>query len=269
MKYLALLLALGLASCMRLDSSLFDNSTLSEYTLADSVIPASAREPVVLSSEDGAKIYGYYVRSNGKHPETTILYCHGNKEHLQYYWDRVELLYKTGCNVFVFDYQGYGMSQGTPTEEHIYGDGRTALSFVLAHDSAVKHYCFYGFSLGGAVAIELAAHTMQPYAIITEDAFASADQLVRSGTVLDVPHSYVMDGVYDNVGKVSQIHAPYLVLHGTADKFIDLEKNGQVLFDHANDPKQFIKIEGADHSEVPQKMGFDTYVSTVEAWFTK
>jgi hypothetical protein len=79
----------------------------------------------------------------------------------------------------------------------------------------------------------------------------------------------VMDGVYDNVGKVSKIHAPYLIIHGIADKFVDLEKNGQVLFDHANDPKEFIKVPGADHSEVPQKMGFDAYVKLVEDWFTK
>ncbi len=270
MKYLgfvAATLLLMLSSCMRLDSMLFNNSTLTSYTLADSVIPESAREQVILTSQDGAKIYGYYVHSNGKHPETTILYCHGNRDHLQYYWDRVELLYKTGCNVFIFDYEGYGMSEGTPTEEHIYADGRAALDYVLTKDTAVHSICFYGFSLGGAVAIELASHVMAPHALITESAFASSDALVQSGTVLDIPHEYVMDGVYDNASKVRSIHVPYLLFHGVDDKFVDLAKNGQVLFDNANEPKEFVKVPGADHSEVPQKYGCDAYVATVEAWF--
>jgi fermentation-respiration switch protein FrsA (DUF1100 family) len=266
--FLAMLL-LSASSCMRLDSAMFNNTTLASYTLSDSVIPQSFREQVTLFSSGGAKIYGYYIQSNGRHPETTILYCHGNKDHLQYYWDRAELLYKTGCNVFIFDYQGFGMSEGVATEQNLYADGRAALSYVLAKDTSVHSICYYGFSLGGAVAIELAAHVLAPNALITESAYASADALVKSGTVIDVPHEYILDGSYDNESKVKSIHVPYLLFHGTDDKFIDLAKNGQVLFDNANEPKQLIKVAGADHSEVPMKFGYDAYVTTVEDWFTK
>jgi fermentation-respiration switch protein FrsA (DUF1100 family) len=267
---LAIFLGLSIiaASCLRLDDSMFNQTKLESYALADSVIPASAREFVTLKSQ-GVNIYGYYITSNGEHPETTILYCHGNRDHLQFYWDRAELLYKTGCNVFIFDYEGFGMSEGAPSEENIYADGRAARDYLGTKDTTVKHICYYGFSLGSTVAVELAANYQQPYKLITEAALASSDALVRSGTILDMPHGYVIDGVYDNIGKISKVHCPLLMLHGTADKFIDLEKNSQQIYKAANDPKQFIKIDGADHSEIPDKMGRDVYVKTIKDFITQ
>lgn len=258
----ALGIGLHVTGCADLDSSLFNNHALTAYTLPTGVIADSMRTQVVLTSQ-GKKIYGYFVRSNGAHPDLCILYNHGNKDHIQYYWDRAELLYRTGCNVFIYDYQGYGMSEGTPSEDAIYSDATAAYRYVQSRGFADTAIAVYGFSLGGAPATYLAADVFTPRALVLESAFASTEVLAHSGTLIDIPGSFLMNGTYDNAARIRRVHAPLLMMHGIDDKFIDMETNGKVIFANANDPKQFIAVPGADHSEVPAKMGDSIYVATV------
>ncbi|MEW5800325.1 MAG: alpha/beta hydrolase, partial [Bacteroidota bacterium] len=246
-----------------LDSSLFNNDTLASYNLRTTVIPESSRTQVVMTSQ-GKKIYGYMVKSPNAGESNIILYNHGNRDHLQFYWDRVELFYKMGFNVFIYDYQGYGMSEGEPSEAGVYSDATAAYANVRSQGFADSSITVYGFSLGGAPAIHLASSVFTPRRLITEAAFASASVLTKSATLLDLPSSYVMEGEYKNDEKIKNVHTPVLILHGVNDTFIDMEKNGKVLYANANDPKKFISVQGADHSEVPAKMGESVYLQTIK-----
>ncbi|HLP15434.1 MAG TPA: alpha/beta hydrolase [Bacteroidota bacterium] len=258
----------GLNGCFNLDEMLFDKTALSSYSLGTTVIPESSRTQVVLTSQ-GKKIYGYFVKSNGSLPGITILYNHGTKDHLQYYWDRVELLYRTGANVFVYDYQGYGMSEGTPSEEGFYSDALAALTYVQSR-SDVDHsrIVYYGFSLGCAAAVQAAAYYAQPRAIILESPFASTSALAQSAVLTDITSAFVMRGTYDNAEKIGRVHAPLLLMHGEDDTFIDIQKNGQVIFDHANEPKTFIRVKGAGHSGIPTALGAQPYIDLVRNFIT-
>jgi hypothetical protein len=216
-------------------------------------------------ASQGKKIYGVFVKSNGTHDSITVLYCHGNRDHLQYYWDRVELIYRMGFNVFIFDYQGYGMSEGTTSESGLYSDGRAALAYLRSRPEVLSsNVVFYGFSLGNVVSIDLAANVFTPKAIVAEAPFASSSTLVQSGTLLDIPSSYMMKGEYNNAEKIKSVHAPLLIIHGESDKFIDLEKNSAVIFKNANLPKQLVRVTGADHSEIPAKLGEANYIKLVQ-----
>lgn len=253
-----------LVGCVDLDNQLFNSTQLSSYQLSSAVIPDSSRELVTMTSQ-GKKIYGVFVRSNGPYGNITVLYCHGNRDHLQYYWDRVELIYRMGFNVFIFDYEGYGMSEGTPSESGLYSDGRAALAYIRSRpDVIAPNITFYGFSLGNVVSIDLAANVFTPKAIVAEAPFASSSTLVQSGTLLDIPSSYVMKGEYNNAEKIKSVHAPLLIIHGESDKFIDIDKNSTVIFTKANQPKQFVRVPGADHSEIPTKLGEANYINLVQ-----
>ena len=259
---LVLLVSIAFASC-DLDNMLFNQTKLTSYSLSTAVIPESKREFVTLTSQ-GKKIYGYFIKSNGANPSVTVLYFHGNHDHLQYYWNRAELLYRTGANVFIFDYQGYGMSEGTPSESALYSDCREALQYVLSRaDLAPGRLAFYGYSLGCAGAIDLAAYTFSPSCLCLESPFASSSVLLQSGTLLDIPSSYVMQGEYNNAEKIKLVHAPLLLMQGEDDNFIDIEKNGAVVYNNANPPKQFIRIPGADHEGVPSAYGENNYIATI------
>lgn len=260
------LMSLAFTSC-DLDSMLFNQATLTSYTLSTAVIPESKREFVTMTSQ-GKKIYGYFIKPNPSSSSSiTVLYFHGNYHHLEYYWDRAELLYKTGMNVFIFDYQGFGMSEGTPSESALYSDCRAALQYVLSRsDVSPTRLVFYGYSLGCAGAIDVAAYTFTPSCLLLESPYASTSALLQSGVLLDIPSSYIMKGEYNNAEKIRRVHTPLLVMHGVNDKFVDIDKNGAVVFDNANPPKQFIRVPGADHEGVPGAMGESTYVFTVASF---
>ena len=257
-----------LCGCFDLDNSLFNNETLKAYNLRTTVISESLRTQVIMTSQ-GKKIYGYFITSPDTSEKNVVLYNHGNRDHLQFYWDRVELFYKMGFNVFIYDYQGYGMSEGEPTEEGIYSDANAAYHYLQSkgfHDTLIT---VYGFSLGGAPATNLAANTFTPKRLILESAFASATALTQSGTLLDLPSTFVMKGEYNNAEKIKRVTSPVLILHGVDDKFIDIEKNGKVIYRNANEPKKFIAVPEADHSEVPWKMGEAVYIDTVKNFILK
>jgi hypothetical protein len=259
-------LSLSFASC-DLDGLLFPKTSLTSYDLSTAVIPEANREMVTMTSQ-GNKIYGYFVKPNPSSTSSiTVLYFHGNHDHLQYYWNRAELFYKMGVNVFIFDYQGYGMSEGTPSESALYADGRAALQYVLSRtDVSAKRLAFYGYSVGAAGAIDVAAYEFTPSCLCLESPFASVSALLQSGVLLDIPSSYITKGEYNNAEKIRKVHAPLLLMHGVADNFIDIEKNGAVVFNNANPPKQFIRVPGADHEGVPGAMGESTYISAVKTF---
>ena len=73
-----------------------------------------------------------------------------------------------------------------------------------------------------------------------------------------------MKGEYNNAEKIKNVHAPLLIMHGESDKFIDIDKNSKVIFDNANLPKKFIRVPGADHTEIPAKLGEANYISIVQ-----
>jgi uncharacterized protein len=258
--------SISFVSC-DLDTLLFPGTPLTSYDLSTTVIPESNREFVTMTSQ-GKKIYGYFVKPvPSSISSITVLYFHGNHDHLQYYWDRAELLYKTGFNVFIFDYEGYGMSEGTPSESALYADCRTALNYVLSRsDVSAKRLAMYGYSVGCAGAIDVAAYEFTPSCLCLESPFASASALLQSGVLLDIPSSYITQGEYNNAEKIRKVHTPLLLMHGEADNFIDIDNNGAVVFNNANPPKQFIRVPGAGHEGVPGAMGENTYIATVRSF---
>lgn len=268
-----LVLALSVASCLlvscSLDSFLYNAQRLDAYILSDSVIPVANREDVVFTS-DGYRLYGFFIRQPDSlrvAPHHTILYNHGNKDHIAYQWNRIEYLYRAGFDVFVYDYRGFGRSEGESSVDGLYADARAAWRYVVSRADVDSHLIVpYGFSLGGVAALTQAALTSTPHALILESAFASSRTLVQSGTILDIPPSYILRDDIDNVARIREISCPVLILHGDADAFIDLKANGQALFDAAHNPKTFVVVQGAGHEDVPTGLGIPAYIDRIMAF---
>jgi alpha/beta superfamily hydrolase len=253
------LLTLLTTSCS-LDSFLFNEQRLDHYELSTAVIPESQRTMVTFQS-GGHTLYGFDVRpADSTATPFAILYCHGNKHHIGEYWDRVELFYEMGVRCFIFDYQGFGMSEGTASIGGLFDDGRAALAFVrdsLHYDTT--RLCFYGYSLGNVVSIELAAGQMRPMCLIAEAPFASTEALVQAGTLLDIPGSLVIDRKVNNAVRIRDIHTPFFLLHGDVDDFVPWPENGRVVYESAPQPKELELVHGANHTAIPQTMGLENY----------
>ncbi|HEY3296599.1 MAG TPA: alpha/beta hydrolase [bacterium] len=254
-----------LCSCS-LDSFLFNQKKIDRYDLSTAVIPESNRAMYTFDSE-GNTLYGFYTfRTDSLDTGYTVLYCHGNKENIEEYWDRVELFYKMGIRCFIFDYRGYGRSEGTPSASGLYADGRAALDYVVntLHADTTRLF-FYGYSLGNVVSIDLAAASAHSYplCLIAEAPFASGEALFHTATPLDLPGSFVIDDNMDNASRIRAIHTPYLQLHGDADDYVPWQTNGRLVYENAPPPKTLDLIHDATHTNVPQTMGFENYAAAI------
>ncbi len=249
---------------------MFNTQKLSSYKLSDSIIPASAREFVTLESgANKLKIYGYFVKSpKATASSPTILYSHGNAFNIQAYWDRMEIFYNAGYNTFIYDYRGYGMSEGSSSQQGLEEDAEAALAYTLARrDVNTSNVILYGYSLGGIPSVYLASKyaqsaTFRPRALITEAIYSSASDLVQSGSLLDIPGGFVMRDEFNNAERMRSVRCPLLLMHGEKDDFIPIERHGVKNWANAINaaqPKVFWRIPNANHSTIPPTVGIEAF----------
>lgn len=197
-------------------------------------------------TEDAVKLHGWYLRSADS--LGTLVLFHGNAGNLSHRGEILRRLRSTGFNVFIFDYRGYGKSEGSPTESGVYADSRAAVRYVKGLTGVDSHRLFYlGSSLGGAAAIDAASH-QPPTAMILESTFSSARDVAASAYPF-LPVQFLLRTRFDSDSKIQTLHVPLLFFHGTEDSIIPY-RLGRKLFDAANPPKQFIDIPGADHNNL-------------------
>jgi hypothetical protein len=261
----AILLFSSFTECT-LDNFLFNEERISQYVLPNNTIPDSLLTFVQFKSENNT-LYGYWVKSKNPQSGITILYCHGNKNNMDEYWDRVMILHQLGVQVFIFDYRGFGLSEGKPSENGLYKDGESALNFIRSHYQVDKDsLCLYGYSLGNIVSIYLTAEKINPLCLIAEAPFASANSLTQGSLSLDIPELWLTEGKFDNVEKIRRIKTPFLLIHGDQDDMVRFRDNGKVVYDNAPQPKSLRLVSGAKHTDIPEKMGIDTYKKVINDW---
>jgi fermentation-respiration switch protein FrsA (DUF1100 family) len=192
--------------------------------------------------EDGLRLHGWYVP--GRVP-TTLLWCHGNAGNISDRLDNVaEIHRRLGLGVFIFDYRGYGQSDGRPTEAGLYRDARAARDVLLRERVTAERIVYFGRSLGAAVAIDLAVAAPPPVVII-ETPFLSVPAMANR----TLPGSGLLFKTrYDSLKKIGQVRSRLLILHGDADEVVPYE-HGRRLFEAAPQPKAFYTIRGAHHND--------------------
>jgi alpha/beta superfamily hydrolase len=202
-------------------------------------------EDVWITSGDGTRIHGWYCPC--KNPRAYVLYAHGNAGNLSHRSALMSRLQaQLRVSALIFDYRGYGRSDGMPTISSVIADARAASKF-LAQRAGVNEseLVLMGRSIGGAIAIQLASDT-QPRGLIVESSFSSLKQVAS--------HHYpklawlVSRKKLDSRTAIASYTGHLLQSHGTHDQTIPYE-SGVELYDAANDPKSFIKIQNADHND--------------------
>lgn len=269
MKYTLIILCFGfifgLSGC-ELDGFLFNIKKVDTYVLPGNTIPLNLIESVELNS-DNNKIYGYWIKSDSGHQGRTIFYCHGNKYNLDEYWDRVMIMHKMGFNVFIFDYRGFGKSEGESSEDAIRKDAEVALDFVLNQKKVpADSMTIYGFSLGSVPSIYLSANKITPSGLIVESGFASANSLTQTGAGLDLPPLWLTGSSFNNADQISKVKTKVMIIHAKDDDFIRYEDNALVLYKNAPDPKKLVPVNADQHSAVIRGLGEDVYIKTITDW---
>ena len=208
-------------------------------------------EEVWFQAADGARLFGWYVEAQADRP--VILWCHGNAGNVIHRLENLKLLYQLGLSVFLFDYRGYGRSQGRPSEEGLYQDALGAHDYLTrTRMIRPERIVLFGRSLGAAVAGELAVQ--KPAAgLILESSFPSIGAVAKFHYG-GVPVHWLLGADFTLIDRLPQLSLPKLIIHGDKDDIIPLELGRQV-FEAAKPPKFFYVIPGADHNNTYQVGG--------------
>jgi len=197
-------------------------------------------EEVTLRTPDGVRLAAWYVPAG--EARGTVLFCHGNAGNISHRVSTVEILNRLRMNVFLFDYRGYGASEGGPSEAGMYRDAETAWRHVVEERGvAPGDLILHGRSLGGAVAAEL-AERHPPRALILESTFTSVPD-VAADLYPWLPMRLLARFQYNTLARIGRIACPKLIVHSRGDDLIPFEHGGR-LFEAAAEPKTWLEITG-------------------------
>lgn len=183
----------------------------------------------------------------------TLLYLHGTFRDLYYNYPKMLAIRDAGFSVLGVEYRGWGESTPlVPSEDSIYADAELGWRELVRRQPDPTLRVIYGHSLGGAVAVDLAAKKADGtrYAgLILESTFSSAPDLAATASIFAVPFAWLGGWGFDAQAKIAAVHVPILMLHGAADNTVPVEL-GHRLFDAAPEPKTFVEFDAGSHSQL-------------------
>ena len=203
-------------------------------------------EDVRFKASDGVVLHGWFVPGGG---DATLVWFHGNGGNIGHRVGNIrELVVRLGVSIFIFDYRGYGRSEGSTYEEGTYLDAESAITYVRSRgDVDPEKTIYFGRSLGCAVAAEMAIK-YPPRALICESGFTSVRAITKSVYPFLPGLQLLVTTKYDTLSKIERVNAPVMVLHGDRDEIVPFSMSRE-LFDAAKGPKRFYTIEGAGHND--------------------
>lgn len=289
--FITAILGLSIACRKRLDSFLFNPSQIESYQLdayqgeltldlngqynvPDSLI--HQMEWDVELEEGSSKMSAIYIGNiDDIATDTIILYCHGNKDHMDFYWPRQKLYAHTGglgrYGVLMFDYPSFGLSEGKASEANLYRSTARAIQWLKDQGLENNRFVLFGFSLGSAAACEVAAHpdeyALAPSKLILEAPFASAEVMIQDAALLSMPGSFLVDLQIDNATEIRKISIPLLWIHGMDDSFLSVKSHGQPVYDNKlNGYKEAYLVPGGGHETTPFAAGYENYIAKLASF---
>jgi fermentation-respiration switch protein FrsA (DUF1100 family) len=198
-------------------------------------------EEISLETSDGVKLSGWFIPA--ENARGMILFCHGNAGNISHRLESIRIFRRLSLDVFIFDYRGYGQSEGRPTEQGTYLDAEAAWRYLVENRQAdPARIIIFGRSLGGAVASRLAKAQMAG-ALIVESAFTSIPD-IGAEVYPFLPVKLMSRFKYSTVDYIHETTCPVLIVHSSDDELIS-SNHGRRLFEAAGDPKDFLEISGS------------------------
>lgn len=209
-----------------------------------------AFEDVWFEAPDRVRLNGWFVEA--KNPRVVVLYAEGNAGNMtSRRWVLRLFQEKLGASVMIFDYRGYGRSEGTPSEAGVLADARAARRWLAVRTGVEeKDIVLVGNSLGGGVMVDLAARD-GARGLVLENTFSSLPD-VATHHLPHLPVRWIMSTHLDSASKIADYHGPLLQTHGDADQVVPY-KLGKKLFDKANEPKQLVTVPNGQHNDLPTR----------------
>ncbi len=222
-----------------------------------------AFEDVRLTTEDGTALHGWYVPA--ENARATLLFFHGNAGNISNRLGSIGIFHSLGLSVFIFDYRGYGLSEGRATIKGTALDARAAWNWLTGDRKIpADKIVVFGRSLGGAIAMELMRH-VTPRALILESTFPSLPDMVRVDLLSPIARLLTGDA-WDSVEVARTLAVPTLCIHSPDDEIVPY-RLGRRLFDAIASEKSFVDIHGGHNDGFLDSL--DTYRPALDAFLTK
>lgn len=197
---------------------------------------------VYFETADKIKLNGWLVFS--KDAGYTVLFCHGNAGNISHRIEKIKFFNELGCDVFIFDYRGYGKSEGRPSEKGFYKDVEAAYGYLMSQGVSWDRIIGYGESIGGAVIVDLASREKMR-GLILDSTLTSIKDMIK-GVYPFVPHG-VFSSRFDSEAKIKTIKTPKLIIHSVQDEIVPF-RLGRRLYEVSSKPKDFLQIQGGHNS---------------------
>lgn len=216
-------------------------------------------QEIELKTPDGLRVYAWYAPPPEGRP--TVLVFHGNGGSLRSQRYRLKYFKDANFGVMILGYRGYAGSDGTPSEEGLYTDARTALAYLNEQGIADNRIVVYGESLGSGVATKMAAER-EFAAVVLESPYTSIVDVAAERFPV-IPVHWLMQDRFESLSRIGAVTEPLLIMHGEADEVIP-QSLGRRLFDAANEPKEGFWPKMAGHNSIFDLGGFITATEFIE-----
>lgn len=233
--------ALVALATMQRSSLYFPSRAIAQPTLA-------SIEVIEISTSDGETLRAWRRTADAGMP--TFLFFNGNGGTPEGHAPRWDILDQRGYGFLAVSYRGYSGSTGAPTEAGLRIDARAAYDRLIADGVAPDDIIIHGLSLGTGVASWLAANA-SARALILEAPFTAAVDVAKE-RVPWAPVGLLMTDQFRSRDWIADVDMPLLIVHGDADDVI-LIAHGRALYERAQPPKTFIRIEGGGHNDLVQR----------------
>ena len=236
-------------------------------------LPDGVRELDIPVATAGQHIHAWWWPADDAQAPA-VLYFHGSRWNLTGQLSRIRQLHDFGFSVFAIDYRGFGRSAGgVPSEQSVYEDARAAWNEFTELVPDASERILYGHSLGGAVAVDLAAEldrTAQPQSpaargLIVESSFTTLVDVAKALSYSWLPLQWILSQKFDTLGKITEVKMPVLFVHGADDRFVPA-RFSQALYDAARAPKKLLLVEGASHNNT-MRVGSGEYREALRGLF--
>jgi uncharacterized protein len=210
-------------------------------------------ESMLFTNKAGKKLNGWMLKSKTVPVTHTLLHFHGNGGSILGQFAAIKPLLKEGFQIFVFDYSGYGFSEGEATRKNLLTDGVDAIAYIKTREDVKnKKLILYGQSYGGHLSACIAAKVQNDIdALVVEGGFSNHKDLSAIGAkpfIAFMSRIFVKE-FYAATKEIKKFKKPVLIIHSTEDKVIPFAM-GEKVFDKANAPKDFFEVKG-EHLAAP------------------
>lgn len=217
-----------------------------------------AFEEVQFKSADDTQLSGWFIPAKGAESahqaKGTVVHMHGNAQNMTTHWQFAQWLPSRAYNLFVFDYRGYGMSEGIPDPRGVFEDAIAALDYLRSRtDINTERLFVFGQSLGGMLAIAAASASPAGICAVLAEAPLHSYSMSVNDRISSLGATPELDDTYCASGRVADLSPiPLLLLHGTSDGIVPCS-HSVALFEAAQQPKQLVMIENGKHIEAMTK----------------